>query len=194
MNRTYLLIGIGALGLIVIASWFIFFSGSSTPPTTAPNTTSGETRTTTVGTQAGTQTNVPSASGPTGSGTSGGIIFKIDNGPVAAATFMQTTRPTTTIARYVMQENAHVFDLAVDTPGAVARSVSNTTVPGITQAQWAAGGTTALLQDRKSTRLNSSHSSISYAVFCLKKIRNNKMFLSLSASTRHVPLIGSRTT
>src|SRR5689334_24550321 len=26
-----------------------------------------------------------------------------------------------------------------------------------------------LCQDRKSTRLNSSHSSISYAVFCLKK-------------------------
>src|SRR5438309_3897569 len=28
-------------------------------------------------------------------------------------------------------------------------------------------------EDRKSTRLNSSHSSISYAVFCLKK-KNNK--------------------
>src|SRR5689334_24504677 len=28
------------------------------------------------------------------------------------------------------------------------------------------------LQDRKSTRLNSSHSSISYAVFCLKKKNN----------------------
>src|SRR5438309_9712694 len=28
---------------------------------------------------------------------------------------------------------------------------------------------TYLLRDRKSTRLNSSHSSISYAVFCLKK-------------------------
>src|SRR2546430_12243655 len=27
----------------------------------------------------------------------------------------------------------------------------------------------SLLQDRKSTRLNSSHSQISYAVFCLKK-------------------------
>src|SRR2546427_6847579 len=27
-------------------------------------------------------------------------------------------------------------------------------------------------QDRKSTRLNSSHSQISYAVFCLKKKRN----------------------
>src|SRR5699024_12078710 len=30
-------------------------------------------------------------------------------------------------------------------------------------------GNTAQLQDRKSTRLNSSHVSISYAVFCLKK-------------------------
>src|SRR5699024_11789292 len=28
--------------------------------------------------------------------------------------------------------------------------------------------------DRKSTRLNSSHVSISYAVFCLKKKRDNK--------------------
>src|SRR5438309_6232253 len=28
--------------------------------------------------------------------------------------------------------------------------------------------------DRKSTRLNSSHSSISYAVFCLKKKKNNR--------------------
>src|SRR5438309_9798071 len=30
------------------------------------------------------------------------------------------------------------------------------------------------LQDRKSTRLNSSHSSISYAVFCLKKKTSNR--------------------
>src|SRR5690554_8233816 len=29
------------------------------------------------------------------------------------------------------------------------------------------------LQDRKSTRLNSSHVRISYAVFCLKKKKNN---------------------
>src|SRR2546430_6983939 len=32
-----------------------------------------------------------------------------------------------------------------------------------------ARGVLALLGDRKSTRLNSSHSQISYAVFCLKK-------------------------
>src|SRR2546427_9321456 len=30
-------------------------------------------------------------------------------------------------------------------------------------------------QDRKSTRLNSSHSQISYAVFCLKKKKKNKV-------------------
>src|SRR3712207_6865977 len=30
------------------------------------------------------------------------------------------------------------------------------------------------LQDRKSTRLNSSHANISYAVFCLKKKKNNE--------------------
>src|SRR5438270_6051039 len=33
-----------------------------------------------------------------------------------------------------------------------------------------------LLQDRKSTRLNSSHSQISYAVFCLKK-KNSKRLI-----------------
>src|SRR3712207_9251344 len=30
------------------------------------------------------------------------------------------------------------------------------------------------LRDRKSTRLNSSHANISYAVFCLKKKKKNK--------------------
>src|SRR2546422_1852592 len=31
-------------------------------------------------------------------------------------------------------------------------------------------------EDRKSTRLNSSHGYISYAVFCLKKKKNTKLF------------------
>src|SRR3712207_7345985 len=31
-------------------------------------------------------------------------------------------------------------------------------------------------QDRKSTRLNSSHANISYAVFCLKKKNNNYIY------------------
>src|SRR5258707_9062374 len=33
---------------------------------------------------------------------------------------------------------------------------------------------TVIVQDRKSTRLNSSHANISYAVFCLKKKRQNQ--------------------
>src|SRR5690348_17950598 len=35
------------------------------------------------------------------------------------------------------------------------------------------GGIPVLRRDRKSTRLNSSHPSISYAVFCLKKKKIN---------------------
>src|SRR5689334_24300011 len=34
--------------------------------------------------------------------------------------------------------------------------------------------------DRKSTRLNSSHSSISYAVFCLKKKKKIKMVIYIA--------------
>src|SRR3712207_7920655 len=37
-------------------------------------------------------------------------------------------------------------------------------------------------QDRKSTRLNSSHANISYAVFCLKKKKNYMFFLHLFMS------------
>src|SRR2546427_9561282 len=37
------------------------------------------------------------------------------------------------------------------------------------QAHIVREGTLSVAEDRKSTRLNSSHSQISYAVFCLKK-------------------------
>src|SRR2546427_5827181 len=39
-------------------------------------------------------------------------------------------------------------------------------------------------RDRKSTRLNSSHSQISYAVFCLKKKKNNT--ITTDALTSHL--------
>src|SRR5207249_8047607 len=38
-------------------------------------------------------------------------------------------------------------------------------------------------QDRKSTRLNSSHVSISYAVFCLKKKKRNTCIIPHSTPT-----------
>src|SRR5256886_6362795 len=42
-----------------------------------------------------------------------------------------------------------------------------------------------LIADRKSTRLNSSHSQISYAVFCLKKKKNNQYLITFPINSRH---------
>src|SRR2546427_6997198 len=42
------------------------------------------------------------------------------------------------------------------------------------------------LRDRKSTRLNSSHSQISYAVFCLKKKKKKKRLPKRVQDTRKV--------
>src|SRR5438445_7735410 len=48
------------------------------------------------------------------------------------------------------------------------------------QGEKIADGTIALLEeDRKSTRLNSSHANISYAVFCLKKKKNKTRMMSV---------------
>src|SRR5690606_39626061 len=48
------------------------------------------------------------------------------------------------------------------------------TGPDTVQSPRPARRVTAALKDRKSTRLNSSHVKISYAVFCLKKKRVNE--------------------
>src|SRR2546427_6800234 len=45
---------------------------------------------------------------------------------------------------------------------------------------------TTLSLDRKSTRLNSSHSQISYAVFCLKKKKKKKQAKQTIAEARTV--------
>src|SRR5438876_5706819 len=42
-------------------------------------------------------------------------------------------------------------------------------------------------QDRKSTRLNSSHPSISYAVFCLKKKKTNNNLKRKTHTTIKIP-------
>src|SRR2546430_7737439 len=43
------------------------------------------------------------------------------------------------------------------------------------------------LRDRKSTRLNSSHSQISYAVFCLKKKNKKKTHIDTQLHTDYEP-------
>src|SRR5438876_5774224 len=46
-------------------------------------------------------------------------------------------------------------------------------------------------EDRKSTRLNSSHPSISYAVFCLKKKETGRTGTASHNSTKHRPQTAS---
>src|SRR5438034_6983685 len=43
-------------------------------------------------------------------------------------------------------------------------------------------------EDRKSTRLNSSHTVISYAVFCLKKKKNSQKISTQSKTTNSIVL------
>src|SRR5256886_8624293 len=47
--------------------------------------------------------------------------------------------------------------------------------------------------DRKSTRLNSSHSQISYAVFCLKKKKNKLYVDDLAYASTHYASLPRRT-
>src|SRR5258708_30473763 len=65
----------------------------------------------------------------------------------------------------ICPSNAHQIDVVV---GPV--------LGGIVLSQW--------ITDRKSTRLNSSHQIISYAVFCLKKKKKNryKRYLHMSSA------------
>src|SRR5690606_40940873 len=60
----------------------------------------------------------------------------------------------------------HRFGRAAD-PARTARAL--TTVPAAASVAEGLHRHAAQLEDRKSTRLNSSHVKISYAVFCLKK-------------------------
>src|SRR3712207_8282416 len=69
-------------------------------------------------------------------------------------------------------------------PEEVGTDVSLMTRPGIARIMRFAF---RLAQDRKSTRLNSSHANISYAVFCLKKkphqSHNNTLHTAPRSST-----------
>src|SRR5438067_10598015 len=57
--------------------------------------------------------------------------------------------------------------------------------PGVPEPRHAVGS-----RDRKSTRLNSSHVSISYAVFCLKKKKNRRHREKLSFHERLLLIYG----
>src|SRR2546430_3897173 len=60
-----------------------------------------------------------------------------------------------------------------DDPEPLVRAMSARSLEAVTEFSPA---NRALQSDRKSTRLNSSHSQISYAVFCLKKKKKKKKY------------------
>src|SRR5688572_32502885 len=60
---------------------------------------------------------------------------------------------------------------------------SELTSPSVRRASFS----TASYQDRKSTRLNSSHSQISYAVFCLKKKKKHTKQHAQQSPNRNGP-------
>src|SRR5687768_18040874 len=66
------------------------------------------------------------------------------------------------------------------------RSNKRTVLPGAALVDCTGGhllARAALAEDRKSTRLNSSHGYISYAVFCLKK-KKKKITINLNNHTQ----------
>src|SRR2546427_9158307 len=62
------------------------------------------------------------------------------------------------------------------------------------QAGGPAGGTQWDAADRKSTRLNSSHSQISYAVFCLKKKKKYDKVRKTAPHTKRPNRTGAKIT
>src|SRR3712207_8180534 len=88
---------------------------------------------------------------------------------------MMRRPPRSTLFPYTTLFRSHGEVVAVD-PDAhpvVAEDVGSLVPGGVGQQHRAAGvdqqGRRGQRVDRKSTRLNSSHANISYAVFCLKK-------------------------
>src|SRR3712207_5676749 len=82
------------------------------------------------------------------------------------------TPPPGVLATFALVRAEDPDDLDVDGAGVWADAVLDRLPPGAPPPAWpelTAVRDLELVADRKSTRLNSSHANISYAVFCLKK-------------------------
>jgi len=137
----------GVVLILLAASAWFFFSRFSTP-STQPGT-----QTDPFGVPVDDSTVTPTDTSPDGTQTidtpgqtSQTKIFQITPGPVVGATLIQILHPTTTLVRYIKQEDGHVFDLPLDVSGALPRVVSNVTIPGGKRAIWVEGGSAAVMQ------------------------------------------------
>src|SRR2546430_6529705 len=94
-----------------------------------------------------------------------------------------TLFPYTTLFRSLAEPQGALAGVAQDTcreVGVLGRQDDHVADPHVEHAEHLGVG------DRKSTRLNSSHSQISYAVFCLKKKKklSPQHFLHISCTNR----------
>src|SRR2546430_13447347 len=76
-----------------------------------------------------------------------------------------------------------------ETPGEVMTSILEKEPPPLTSYNKQTPAELQQVIDRKSTRLNSSHSQISYAVFCLKKKKTQNQLLPVP----HIPSLSDPT-
>src|SRR5690349_24024871 len=88
-----------------------------------------------------------------------------DTGPISFFFLMIRRPPRSTLFPYTTLFRSLQDDLD-EAASALGRS------PDTFRETVSAGRLSTLWRDRKSTRLNSSHVEISYAVFCLKKKKN----------------------
>src|SRR5438034_8520782 len=84
---------------------------------------------------------------------------------------ISTLFPYTTLFRSFLLHGSNLASCGLAPHGSDSHSVFQAT----RRCQTTCNQSTWLLEDRKSTRLNSSHTVISYAVFCLKKKKKKKI-------------------
>src|SRR3712207_8626993 len=77
--------------------------------------------------------------------------------------------PRSTLFPYTTLFRSHAVELALDQVGGRGELVDDGDLGGLQPVAVGVDGAAVVGEDRKSTRLNSSHANISYAVFCLKK-------------------------
>src|SRR5690348_17601345 len=83
--------------------------------------------------------------------------------------------PRSTLFPYTTLFRSDLIPIMTGTPQKNGKvSAKTTKIMGTTVVGLSAGDQVTGREDRKSTRLNSSHPSISYAVFCLKKKKKKK--------------------
>src|SRR5699024_12552934 len=119
-------------------------------------------------------------------------LFSIPARPVSSSSFFFHHTATTVIYTLSLHDALPIYTAGelggqVATPAAEAdhaESLLRLLLPlsAVHPAQLeSVGGVLTDGADRKSTRLNSSHVSISYAVFCLKKKQNYSLFVNVAS-------------